>query len=282
MLTQIITYISNISWQQRRSKKRKTMPHSSSWTQNAAGDTKILKVESPEISPTSARNNRRQDEGSSWGKSLKLLNITPRLFEERSILSFVGSHQWTSPSFKASESSFSPPPRSHRPSDERPIEVDSTAGINKAAADSLISLEPIFLMYCILNIWSDIHIDAVRIDLVALRLKGGRPADRQRRPKNTSAVILLLQWRLKLSIQININKLSPRQGMEAEAALVLVVLVVVGGWLSSLLRGRRYSLEMCFISREQEMTAGLQSRSEQSMLTGWKKTRLDVRRNTSN
>lgn len=70
--------------------------------------------------------------------------------------------------------------------------------------------------------------------------------------------------------------------MEAEAALVLVVLVVVGGWLSSLLRGRRYSLEMCFISREQEMTAGLQSRSEQSMLTGWKKTRLDVRRNTSN
>lgn len=280
MLTQIITYISNISWQLRRSKKRKTMPHSSSWTQNAAGDTKILKVESPEISPTSARNNRRQDEGSSWGKSLKLLNITPRLFEERSILSFVGSHQWTSPSFKASESSFSPPPRSHRPSDERPIEVDSTAGINKAAADSLISLEPIFLMYCILNIWSDIHIDAVRIDLVALRLKGGRPADRQRRPKNTSAVILLLQWRLKLSIQININKLSPRQGMEAEAALVLVVLV--GGWLSSLLRGRRYSLEMCFISREQEMTAGLQSRSEQSMLTGWKKTRLDVRRNTSN
>lgn len=256
------------------------MPHSSSWTQNTAGDTKILKVESPEISPTSARNNRRQDEGSSWGKSLKLLNITPRLFEERSILSFVGSHQWTSPSFKASESSFSPPPRSHRPSDERPIEVDSTAGINKAAADSLISLEPIFLMYCILNIWSDIHIDAVRIDLVALRLKGGRPADRQRRPKNTSAVILLLQWRLKLSIQININKLSPRQGMEAEAALVLVVLV--GGWLSSLLRGRRYSLEMCFISREQEMTAGLQSRSEQSMLTGWKKTRLDVRRNTSN
>lgn len=195
-------------------------------------------------------------------------------------MSFVGSHQWTSPSFKASESSFSPPPRSHRPSDERPIEVDSTAGINKAAADSLISLEPIFLMYCILNIWSDIHIDAVRIDLVALRLKGGRPADRQRRPKNTSAVILLLQWRLKLSIQININKLSPRQGMEAEAALVLVVLV--GGWLSSLLRGRRCSLEMCFISREQEMTAGLQSRSEQSMLTGWKKTRLDVRRNTSN
>lgn len=173
VLTQIITYISNISWQQRRSKKRKTMPHSSSWTQNAAGDTKILKVESPEISPTSARNNRRQDEGSSWGKSLKLLNITPRLFEEWSILSFVGSHQWTSPSFKASESSFSPPPRSHRPSDERPIEVDSTAGINKAAADSLISLEPIFLMYCILNIWSDIHIDAVRIDLVALRLKGG-------------------------------------------------------------------------------------------------------------
>lgn len=228
MLTQIITYISNISWQQRRSKKRKTMPHSSSWTQNTAGDTKILKVESPEISPTSARNNRRQDEGSSWGKSLKLLNITPRLFEERSILSFVGSHQWTSPSFKASESSFSPPPRSHRPSDERPIEVDSTAGINKAAADSLISLEPIFLMYCILNIWSDIHIDAVRIDLVALRLKGGRPADRQRRPKNTSAVILLLQWRLKLSIRFNINKLSPRQGMEAEAALVLVVLVLVG------------------------------------------------------
>lgn len=100
MLTQIITYISNISWQQRRSKKRKTMPHSSSWTQNTAGDTKILKVESPEISPTSARNNRRQDEGSSWGKSLKLLNITPRLFEERSILSFVGSHQWTSPSSK--------------------------------------------------------------------------------------------------------------------------------------------------------------------------------------
>lgn len=49
---------------------------------NTAGDTKILKVESPEISPTSARNNRRQDEGSSWGKSLKLLNITPRLFEE--------------------------------------------------------------------------------------------------------------------------------------------------------------------------------------------------------
>lgn len=66
-----------------------------------------------------------------------------------------------------------PSPRSHRLFDERPIQVDLTAGINKAAADSLISLEPIFLMYCILNIWSDIHIDAVRIDLVALRLEAG-------------------------------------------------------------------------------------------------------------
>ena len=189
-------------------------------------------------------------------------------------MSFVGSHQWTSPLFKASESSFSLSPRSRRLLDEKLIEVDLTAGINKAAADSLISPEPIFLMYCILDIWSNIHIDAVRIDLVALWMKRGG-----------GGVLLIDSGGLKIprpsyssfngdssfpSKSISIN--SPEAG-DGGGGAAAAAAAAAGGWSSSLLQGRRYSLKMCFISREQDMTAP-SSRCSQTL--------LDVRRNTSN